>query len=113
MSINDLEFPEEMLQSISIGNSQQEEQEGKLQGTVTKKVSPAGTKKDDKFKLSSKPSQSQLKEAKKSQTQGNKPQSPIGSAGNSLSRGGDNMRQYGATRLICSGNMGQQGETNN
>ena len=33
--------------------------------------------------------------------------------GNTLSRGGSNMRQYGATRLFCSGNMGQQGETNN
>ena len=37
MSINDLEFPEEMLQSFAMINSQQEEQKEKLQGTVTKK----------------------------------------------------------------------------
>ena len=39
--------------------------------------------------------------------------SPDNALGNTFSRGGDNMRQYGATRLNCSGNMGQQGETNN
>ena len=37
MCINELEFPEEMLQSIAMINSQQEEQKEKLQGTVTKK----------------------------------------------------------------------------
>jgi len=86
MSINDLEFPEEMLQSLASGNSQQEEQKKTLQATVTKKDPPAATKKDDKFKLPStttpKPLQPQRKGAKKSQTQENKPQPPIVSANN-------------------------------
>jgi len=83
MSINDLEFPEEMLhmlQSNALVNPHQEE-------TVTTKGPGAASKKDGKFKLPSTttpkpshPSQPQRKGAKKSQTQENKPQSPILSA---------------------------------
>merc|ERR1719154_639910 len=83
MSINDLEFPEEML--IAMVNSHKQEQKETL-GTVTKKDPPADTKKEDNFKLPStttpKPSQPQRKGAKKSLTQENKPQPPIVSANN-------------------------------
>lgn len=85
MSINDLEFPEDMLQSIAMGNnSQREEQKETVQETLPKKDPPAATKKDDKFKLPAattpKHSQPLRKGAKKSQTQENKRQSPIASA---------------------------------
>jgi len=83
MSINDLEFPEEMLQQIALGHSPQEKQKETL-CTVTKKDPPVATKKDDKFKLPSsttpKPSQPQRKGAKKSQKQENKHPPPIVSA---------------------------------
>ena len=79
MSINNLEFPEEMLQSLV--NPQREEPEETLQETVPPKNPPSAKKKDDKFKhpttTTQKPAQPQRKGAKKSQAPENKTQPTV------------------------------------
>ena len=93
MSINNLEFPEEMLQSLS--NPQRDEPEETLQETVPTRNRPPA-KKDDKFKHPTatntpKPAQPQKKGARKSQTPDNKTQ-PTVAAGASAKDSGKNSK---------------------
>ena len=89
MSINNLEFPEEMLQALS--NPQRDEPEETLEETVPTRSRPPA-KKDDKFKqptatTTSKPGQPPKKGARKSQTPDNKSQPTVAAGGNAKDSG--------------------------